>query len=476
MKFTQEQETFINHYVKALREKNAVIFAGAGMSVSSGFFSWKKLLEPIAEHLDLNIEEEYDLTALAQLFVDNKGGIRGQLTQMLDDNYAKIGIEGSEVHEILARLPIEIFWTTNYDNLIEETLIKGGKTPDVKSKHSHLTVNKAKRDAIVYKMHGDIHDLAETVLTKHEYEDYNEKREFFSSAFLNDLISKTFLFIGFGFSDPNLDYLISRIRTRFKKNVNGSDYYFIQKETDSKKFNKQSLKATSLKNYGLNPILVDSYETDIPSILREIEIRYLRNTILFSGSAEEYGAFGETRAGEFLHSLSEKLSKKSYKILSGFGWGIGSAVINGVLDNMESERVQRLDDYLILRPFPQFETGGKKLKDLWTSYRENFIPLAGIAIFVFGNKIDKLTKKIVSANGVFEEFDIAISKGLKVIPIGATGYVAKELWQRVIADFDTYYPSNPELKDEFIKLGEDSATNEKLINSTINIINKLNSK
>lgn len=476
MEFTKEQDLFINYYVKALREKNAVVFAGAGMSLPCGFLDWKNLLEPIANKMDLDINEEHDLTSLAQLFVDNKGGVRTQLTQILEDNYGKIGIQGSEVHEILAKLPIETYWTTNYDSLIEDTLIKFGKTPDIKSNHNHLTTNKPKRDAIVYKMHGDIRDLAETVLTKHEYEDYNEKREFFSNAFKNDLIAKTFLFIGFGFSDPNLDYLISRIRVAYKQNVKGDDYYFIKKETEAKKVNRQGLKITSLLRYGLNPILVDSYETDIPRILKEIEIRYLRNTILFSGSAEEYGAFGEARAGEFLHSLSKKLSEKSYKILSGFGWGVGSAVINGVLDNMESERVQKLDDYLILRPFPQFVTGGKNLKELWTSYRQNFIPLAGIAIFVFGNKIDKTTKDIIPANGVVEEFEIAISNGLKVIPIGSTGYVAKELWQKVIDDFDTYYPLNPELKDEFIKLGEDSATDALLIHSTINIINKLNSK
>ena len=42
MLFDKETESFINNYVKALREKNAVVFAGAGMSVAQGFFDWKK--------------------------------------------------------------------------------------------------------------------------------------------------------------------------------------------------------------------------------------------------------------------------------------------------------------------------------------------------------------------------------------------------------------------------------------------------
>lgn len=477
MSFTKEQEIFIDDYVKALKEKNAAIFAGAGMSVPCGFFSWKKLLEPIAKSLTLDIEEEHDLTALAQLYVDNHGGVRTKLTQILEENYGKIGIQGSEVHEILAKLPIEIFWTTNYDSLIEDTLIKVGKTPDIKSNHNHLCINKPKRDAVVYKMHGDIRDLAETVLTKHEYEDYNEKREFFSNAFLSDLISKSFLFIGFSFLDPNFEYLIGRIRSRLKKNINGNDYYFIERETDPVKFNRQSLRVASLLRYGLNPVIVDNYEKDIPRILKEIEIRYLRNTILISGSAEEYGHYEEKKAGEFLHNLSKKISQSSYKILSGFGWGVGSAVINGVLDNMESERVQRLDDYLLLRPFPQFETGKKELKELWSDYRKNFIPLAGIAVFVFGNKKKKDTGEIVLADGMIEEFYIALENGLKIIPIGATGYVAEDLWQKVMSDFDKYYPKETGVtKEDFQLIGNKDLSDQELISATIKIINKLNKK
>ncbi|MCD1653097.1 hypothetical protein K7J14_00030 [Treponema zuelzerae] len=61
-------------------------------------------------------------------------------------------------------------------------------------------------------------------------------------------------------------------------------------------------------------------------------------------------------------------------MLTGFGWGVGSAVINGVLDNMESERNQNMDNYLIMRPFPQFETHGKNLKELWVEYRKDLYP------------------------------------------------------------------------------------------------------
>lgn len=474
MKFDREIEAFINNYVKALKEKNAVVFAGAGMSVSQGFFDWKRLLKPIADKLGLDIDEEqHDLTALAQYFVDDHGGVRGELDQILLEEYGKSNLKISENHRILARLPIQIYWTTNYDKLIEKALLEEGKTPDIKKAQSDLTVNLPKRDAIIYKMHGDIETVSETVLTKHEYEDYNKKRELFSNAFKSDYVSRTFLFIGFSFTDPNLEYLISRIRTTLGQNIK-PDYYFIKKETNTKNQRRQELRANSLKKYGLNPLWINDY-SEITLILSEIESRILRKTILISGSAEEYGSFGENRAIEFLHDLSKSLSHNSYKVLTGFGWGVGSAVINGVLDNMEKERNQNLDNYLIMRPFPQFETKGKKLKELWNEYREKFIPLAGIAIFVFGNRKNINTGDIEEATGVIDEFEIALQNGKLVIPIGATGFVAKKLWDKVIISFDKFYPNHSTLLEDFKVLGDQTNENSKIIETTLKIINLLNS-
>lgn len=475
MTFTKEIESFIKNYVKALRDNNAVVFVGAGMSVAQGFFDWKKLLKPIADRLGLDInEEQHDLTALAQFFVDDQGGVRGELDQILVEEYTKANLLISENHRILGRLPIQIYWTTNYDRLIETTLCDQGKTPDVKKSQADLTINLPKRDAIIYKMHGDIGTISETVLTKHEYEDYNSTRELFSNAFKSDYVARTFLFIGFSFTDPNLDYLISRIRTTLGRNIK-PDYFFIKKDSDIRVQRRQELRANSLKRYGLNALWINDYP-EITDVLKEIEIRCLRNTVLISGSAEVYGDFKEKRAVEFLHDLSKEISRNSYKILSGFGWGVGSAIINGVLDNMELEKSQNIDNYLIMRPFPQFETKGKKIKDLWLDYRNKFIPLAGIGLFVFGNRKNKMTGEIESAGGMIEEFEIALKKGLKVIPIGATGFVAHELWQKVFGNFAIYYPNHLDLKDEFAKLGEKSLSNEDLIKSTIKIINSLNSK
>ncbi|MCL7708227.1 SIR2 family protein, partial [Enterobacter kobei] len=80
---------------------------------------------------------------------------RGKLNQLLINKLAK-DVEISENHKILARLPISTYWTTNYDKLIEKSLTEAGKIADIKYRVKQLSFTKRGRDAVVYKMHGDI--------------------------------------------------------------------------------------------------------------------------------------------------------------------------------------------------------------------------------------------------------------------------------------------------------------------------------
>ena len=109
-------------------------------------------------------------------------------------------------------LPIGVIWTTNYDDLIEKAFDNVQKIVDVKSRNEHLSNTLANRECILYKMHGDKNNPNDAILIKDDYERYYKAHKQFLSALTGDLISKTFLFVGFSFQDPNLDYILSRIR------------------------------------------------------------------------------------------------------------------------------------------------------------------------------------------------------------------------------------------------------------------------
>jgi len=472
----QKTKTFIRNYTKALKEKNAAIFAGSGLSKESGFVDWRGLLRHIAEDLHLNVDKEHDLIALTQYHINEKGGNRATINQLLVDEFTKDSSK-TENLKILASLPIETYWTTNYDKLIEDSLKDEGKTPDVKIHQEDLAVSVPKRDAVVYKMHGDISHPANAVISKDDYEVYNLNRPLFSTALKGDLISKTFLFIGFSFNDPNLDQILGRIRVLLGENLR-EHYCFFKKvsrsdydDDEEYKYNKvrQDLRIKDLRRYSIEGILVDDY-ADITQILEKIRDSFKRNTIFISGSADDYGEWGNDVSLKFIHSLSGRLLSEGYKIISGFGRGIGSTVINGCLEYIYSGEYQHLDEYLELRPFPQVITGKKSKETLWKEYRRDMISDAGIAIFIFGNKNNE-KGDIIDADGVIEEFEIAKEFGLQLVPIGATGFVAKKLWDFVLTQYDSLYPNYPDLKNDFKLLGKNEDDSYKLITTIIKIVN-----
>ena len=200
-------------------------------------------------------------------------------------------------------------------------------------------------------------------------------------------------------------------------------------EVTKYKQRKQELRVDDLKRFGIQTLLIDDY-VEIPCILKEIETRFRKKTVFISGSAEEFGNLYRQEGQTFVHTLTAGLVREGFRVVNGFGWGIGSAVINGALEAIYSNPEKLSEDQLVMRPFPQFASSSQDLQQLWEEYRQRMISLAGIAIFVFGNKL--VDGEVVEANGVIREFEIAVQKGVVVIPVGATGYASKTIYETVI--------------------------------------------
>jgi hypothetical protein len=86
-----------------------------------------------------------------------------------------------------------------------------------------------------------------------------------------------------------------------------------------------------------------------------------------------------------------------------------------------------------------------------------------------GNKV--ADGKTVTADGVKKEFEIAHELGLALIPVGCSGYMAKELWDEVMANVSKYYDeTNTDLIDAINELGVEVDKPEQLISKIINVI------
>lgn len=430
------QEIFIKKFAKAVQEGNAAVFAGAGTSVDAGFVNWKKLVAPFADEIDLDIEKETDLIGLTQYYINSKSGNRGSINQEIIRQFSSPNAE-TDVMNLLTRLPISTYWTTNYDRVIENGLIKNNRRVDLKKRVENLSISVPDSDAVVYKMHGDVDLPEEAVISKDDYVRYSDKNSLFVTALRGDLVSKTFLFVGFSFDDPNLDSILGKLHILLGNNTR--EHYCIQKRELAGDYKnkeeyeyaevKQNLKIADLKRYGIQTILVDDYP-EIPNLILKIEEAYLKNTIFISGSISDYNEnWSKEKVNQFCYHLSRFLVSNDYKIISGFGLGVGSSVINGALDEIYKTKYRHVNEHLGLFPFPQHDDGEKSIAERWTDNRNQMISEAGVCIFIFGNK--KVSGEVVSASGMMEEFRIAKERGKIIIPIGSTGFAAKEIFDEM---------------------------------------------
>jgi len=474
--FSNEIEVFIRDFVKDLNEGTASIFAGAGLSIPLGYVNWSDLMHEIAQDLGLDISIENDLVSLAQYHV-NENRNRSKINQKILEEFIE-DVEETENHKIISRLPLSSIWTTNYDTLIEKTLQKENKVVDVKYNNNQLLTTKPKRDIVVFKMHGDVNHPTEAILTKEQYEKYHRTHEPFINALTGELTTKTFLFIGFSFTDPNLDYVLSRLNFRYREDKR-QHYCFVKRHqlndhnnpdraTLDYNIKKQTLIINDLKRYGIKSLIIDDYNT-ITAVLSEIESRFKKKTIFISGSAEIYEPIDKNNALDFIHELSKKIIEKDFRIVNGFGWGIGSSIINGALEAIYSRPDRYSESQLILKPFPQFESGKKKLPELWEEYRQKMISLAGISIFIFGNK--KSEKGVVEASGVLREFEISHSKGNVCIPLAFTEHASRTIYNSIIKEPDKYYKNPKMILPILKKLADKDIPNTDKINQIIKLLN-----
>jgi hypothetical protein len=443
--------SFINDYLGEMLEGNTAIFAGAGLSAPAGYVDWRELIRPLSVELDLDIDRESDLVAVAQFHVNANARNRSRLHKAVIEALSPDN-PPTENHRLLARLPISTWWTTNYDKLLETALREVGKVVDVKSALPQLAITRPGRDAIVYKMHGDVDRPDEAVATRDDFERYERDRGSFITALAGDLVSKTFLFVGFSFTDPNLEQVLSKVRLTFNENQRRHYAVFrtrTKQPNETKKAfehakTRQALVIEDLKRFNIRVLLIDDY-AEITEFLHELVNRYRRRTAFVAGSAVDYQPWGQSAVLSFAQELGSSLVASGTRIATGLGAGLGDAVFTGALRELRRSKTS-IEDALVLRPFPQ-SGSAEELADMWEDYRQEIISHSGIAIFLFGNK--ESDGQVVAADGVLREFEIARQQGVTLLPVGATGWAAESLAIKILDDTARFVP---ELDANAIKL------------------------
>jgi len=334
---------------------------------------------------------------------------------------------------------------------------------------------------VLYKMHGDIASPDQTIICKDDYERYAKKHQVMQNALEGDLISKTFLFLGFSFTDPNLEYMLGHLRSLLEDSKR--EHFAIMREVRedrskgreglrSYKYarNKQRLQIDDLQRYSIQTHLVEKF-SDVTEILKSIEQRYNQRNIFVSGSAHEFGEFDKERMRKLCMQLGERLVDGGYRLVSGCGLNIGSSVIEGALLKLyeRGNPASALEKHLVLRPFPR-NLPVPREADFNRKYREDIMANCEFAIFMAGTSS---THPI--SEGVIEEYQIARESGKFPIPIGATGFAARWIWDQMAPHIkDIYHRAVP--PGLFKCLNNLKASDEKLLDTVFEIIQRVSAE
>jgi hypothetical protein len=440
------EHDFFHDYIEALERRTASLLVGAGLSMAADFPDWRRLLGGVAEEIDLDMQQEHDLPAVAQFYLNRFAGNRGRIADLVCKTFRRRP-PIPDNHRILARLPYRHIFTTNYDELLERAWELHGKRMDVKSRNPDLTTSDPEADAILYKMHGTVAHPDEIVLSRDDYELYAQRRPGFLQILGSDLITSTFLFLGLSFTDPNLSYLMGTLRASFQSAPR--QHFTVMKRPPGEHAKKRfQLFTDDLQRYGIRTIVVDEF-SGITEILRWLEQCYAQKNVFVSGSYPEDGDEAERGfIGRVARGVGRLIARRGLHLISGFGQVVGSNTVSGMIEELYSQRASpaELAKRVTVRPVREVSPEGMTIAEFKRRYREDMISQSGIVIVIGGRRADGI------APGALDEFEIATQQKKVVLPIAATGYAARQIHDRILERPEAHLP--PGLTIElFRKLG-----------------------
>lgn len=448
-------DTFLTQFSKQILDNRVSLFLGAGGSSDAGYPTWKNLFAPCAKTLGLDIDKCEDYYLLAQYYSNRIG--KSELKKIIDNEINKNNYESILLQE-LVNIGFVNIWTTNFDNAIEKNYEIQNISYNKIFEDTQLPNIDLYKKINIFKMNGDIKSIDKIIATKDDYEMYKDTHKVMTTFFRRELVSSTFLFIGYSFKDNLVLESLYEIKKYLGDSTN-IHYTIMKKENDNPYFNYfiEDLE----KRYSIRVLLVDEYEK-ITDILEKLNEKISKKKVFISGAFSTSDSTIENFSHDFSKKLVEQLYKNDYRIVNGIGRRFGTHLIGYANEYLVKNVYKNIDKYLIITPFVNNTNDASEFK---RKSREKIIKRCGTAIFVFGDT-DK--NSVNSHSGVMEEFGIACDNNKIIIPISCQNMISEKIWKKVKDNITRY----PYLEKNIDKLK--STENPKLLSEIIvDILNSI---
>jgi hypothetical protein len=431
------QNELVTQYGRHVDARTATVFVGAGLSIPAGYPSWSDLLEPL--RLKLGIEPIDDLPQLAQYYEDDIEDGKVHIQSLVAENFADDDRQPTLAHQLLSQLPIDEFWTTNYDTLLERAI--GAAAVIIEDSQLAAPIDPGLRR--VYKMHGSVTKPESVVLTRDDYDRYPDQRTRFWHLLRAQVLTTNFLFLGFGFSDPNLELVFKLVRLR-TADIPREHFTIMKRPVDHESESDRrlfELRIKELGRAGVRVVVVDSYD-EIALILGKLVARCRPPQLMISGSPpsdrppsdgeEPYPTTpvpGDLEA--IAIAIGTRLASTSIALVGGSEVaGIVGYQMMRTLEAADRYEVRRFTLLRRQRDEPLDPPNQRLGRVFFTGDVPNDLRSAALgevrALIVLGGGV-----------GTQQEIDQALEIGLGIVPVAITGGTAARYWEQMRERLDS---------------------------------------
>lgn len=407
----------VSRYGEAVDRHVAAVFVGAGLSMQAGLPSWSTLIQPLAD--EIGVDTSTDLTLIAEYFERTVPGGRERLAAHLATELSSIRTP-HEGQQLVAQLGVTEIWTTNFDPLLELA------RPDA------IVVNiddeapaVGSGEPVVIKMHGGFSFDGSTprwrgtpVITRGDFERYDVEHPRLWALLHASYLTRTMLFLGFSFTDPNIELLL-RLARRQGTAAGNHHLAVLRRPTKPNELALHELRVLDLEGNGVQVCEINEFDQLVP-LLRSIKRRTKPSCMFVSGSGEN-------------DLVTEWSDRVGTLVASHPTWQVAS--LGGDAGWLTTRRVG----------LQRRSAGTYIAEDLKLYFRrregEPPPPLSeriGTAVFSDSDRhplvdevIESCRAMVVVGGGdrATEEINLALNAGLGVVPIAASGGAAHDAWQ-----------------------------------------------
>ena len=230
-------EQDIRFLAEELEKGKLVVFVGAGVSKNSGLPEWEELIKDYADYRGIKEFTSKQFLTIPEEVFERYGSLK--YYEIAEKRFLGKYVPNS-IHRILKKMKLTYIITTNYDTLIEDEI----KNLQIVSKDEDLPYTNSNR--MLIKMHGDFENK-NIVLKQSDYDNYEKNFQLISTLVKGLFTTNTVLFIGYSYSDTNVQQIMNWIKEILKEKTRKAFLVEFTNEDNKEEENGEQINKISLK-------------------------------------------------------------------------------------------------------------------------------------------------------------------------------------------------------------------------------------